>query len=73
MKWYRLAAVQGDAEAQRSLGEMYHEGLGVEQDYKEAVKWWKLAAEQGNDEAQFNLGVVYDKGQEVPQNFHTKS
>ena len=47
VKWYRLAAEQGDADAQASLGWMYASGRGVEQDDAEAVKWYRLAAEQG--------------------------
>ena len=39
MKWYRLAAQQGYARAQRNLGLMYYGGQGVAQDYAEAVKW----------------------------------
>ena len=54
-EWYRLAAEQGDAEAQCGLGEMYYGGEGVPQDYAEAIKWWKLAAKQGHEEAQYNL------------------
>ena len=35
VKWYRMAAEQGDAQAQNSLGVMYANGEGVIQDYKE--------------------------------------
>jgi len=34
---------------------MHLEGMGVTEDYAEAIKWWKLAAEQGDEEAQYNL------------------
>ncbi len=44
-------------------------GLGVTQDYAEAVGWWRKAVEQGNAGAQYNLGVMYDKGQGVPQDY----
>ena len=47
MKWYRLAAEQGLAEAQNKLGALYGDGKGVPQDYTEAAKWYRLAAEQG--------------------------
>ena len=47
MKWYTLAAEQGDADAQISLGWMYEKGIGVPQNNKTAVKWYKLAAEGG--------------------------
>ena len=35
---YKLAATQGDAEAQDLLGAMYKDGRGVPQDYVEAVR-----------------------------------
>ena len=47
MKFYRLAAEQGYADAQYNLGVMYANGHGVSQDYAEAAKWYRLAAEQG--------------------------
>ena len=63
VKWYRLAADQGYADAQNNLGVMYDQGQGVPQNYAEAVKWYRLAADQGDAAAQYNLGVMYDKGQ----------
>ena len=35
LRWYRKAADQGNASAQRNLGVMFGEGLGVPQDYAE--------------------------------------
>ena len=55
VRWYRLAADQGNAEAQFSLGLRYVTGRGVPQDDREAVRWWRLAADQGNAEAQDHL------------------
>ena len=52
VRWYRLAAEQGDATAQYNLGLMYDEGEGVPQDDAEAVRWYRLAAEQGDASAQ---------------------
>ena len=69
MKWYRLAADQGDAEARYNLGLMYDTGQGVPQDYAQAVKWYRLAADQGDARAQNNLGVMYGTGQGVPQDY----
>ncbi len=48
MRLFRLAANQGDPEAQISLGFMYAEGQGVPQDDAEAVRWYRKAAEQGH-------------------------
>ena len=71
VKWYRRAAVQGDANAQNSLGYMYDNGKGVLEDDKEAVKWFRKAAEQGFFGAQKNLGLMYFKGEGVPKDHVT--
>jgi TPR repeat protein len=57
-KWYRLAAEQGDADAQYNLGVCYDNGHGVEQSYTEAVKWYKKAAEQGHEYAKKELDFM---------------
>ena len=44
-----------NADAQCLLGDMYLEGMGVTENYAEAIRLWKLAAEQGDEEAQYNL------------------
>jgi uncharacterized protein len=44
VKWYRLAAGQGEAHAQHNLGVMYADGQGVPQDYVLAYLWYNLAA-----------------------------
>ena len=59
MRWYRLAAEQGDAGAQLKSRVMYANGEGVLKDEAEAVRWYRLAADQGDAAAQFNLGVMY--------------
>jgi len=48
VKWYRLAAKQGDADAQYNLGVMYGNGTGVIQDNVYAHMWWNIAASSGN-------------------------
>jgi uncharacterized protein len=50
VKWYRLAAQQGNVGAQVLLGMMYSGGRGVAQDSREAAKWFRIAAQQGNAE-----------------------
>ena len=64
-----VEAEQGYAEAQYILGYMYSKGLGVTQDYKEAVKWYTKAAEQGHADAQHSLGFMRDNGQGVAQDY----
>lgn len=39
-RWYKEAAENGNAEAAWQLGNMYHSGLGVAKDPKEAEKWF---------------------------------
>ncbi|MEG2063237.1 MAG: tetratricopeptide repeat protein, partial [Kiritimatiellia bacterium] len=51
VKWYRMAAEQGDASAQYNLGCCYRKGEGVARDEAEAVEWWRKAAAQGVAEA----------------------
>ncbi len=43
-----MAAEEGDAFAQASLGLMYYDGEGVPKDYQEAAKWYRMAAEEGD-------------------------
>ena len=68
VKWYRLAAEQGNANAQNNLGTMYDRGEGVPENDREAVKWYRLAAEQGLAIAQNNLGWMYANGYGVTEN-----
>ena len=68
VKWYRLAAEQGNPIAQNSLGGFYYSGIGgVLKDHSEAVKWYRLAAKQGDNHGQFNLGLMYTYGNGVQQ------
>jgi hypothetical protein len=56
MRWLRLAADQGDVEAQSNLGNMYIKGIGVKRSIAEAMKWYRRAADQGLAVAQLRLG-----------------
>jgi TPR repeat protein len=67
VRWIRLAAEQGNAIAQFSLGSMYAKGRGVPQDDAEAVRWFRLAADQGDADAQGHLGSMYAAGRGVAQ------
>ena len=61
----KTKAQAGDTEAQFVLGDMYRNGRGVKQDFKEAVKWFRKASEQGYAEAQYDLGLMYYFGRGV--------
>jgi eukaryotic-like serine/threonine-protein kinase len=60
--WYRKAADQGFAKAQKNLGDMYYFGRGVDKDYPQAVSWYTKAADQQLADAQFRLGFMTEKG-----------
>jgi hypothetical protein len=51
------------------MGNLYAKGLGVPQDYAEAVRRFRKAAERGDATAQYNLGVMYAEGTGVRQDF----
>jgi len=68
VKWYRMAAKQGDAVAQAAVALMHYSGgKGVPQDYAKAAKWYRKAAEQGSATAQYSLGWCYAEGEGVPK------
>ena len=69
VRWYKLAAAQGEVGAQSNLGIQFFKGQGVLQDYADALRWFKLAAAQGDAIAQFNLGVMYLYGAGVTQDY----
>ena len=58
VKWYRLAAAQGNAIAQANLGLMYTNGQGVVQDYARAHMWFNLGAAKSNAVAVKNRDLV---------------
>jgi len=61
----RLAAENGNCNAQCILGAMYFHGDQVPRNHNEALKWYLKAAEQGHPNAQFGVGGVYDLGEGV--------
>jgi TPR repeat protein len=69
VKWYRMAAEQGDAAGQVMLGLMYDLGRGVPLSPVEAVKWYSMAADQGDIAGQANLGLSYLNGTGVPKDY----
>ena len=57
-KWYKQAAVSGDANSQNNLGVLYRDGLGTAPDAILAYKWFSLAAAQRNEKAINNLRML---------------
>jgi TPR repeat protein len=67
MKWLRMAADQGNVQAEDWVGTMYYRGEGVEKDPAEAARWYREAAEKGNGHAQWQLVDMYQHGIGVPR------
>jgi Sel1 repeat len=64
------AAEQGNGFAENNTGYMYLRGLGVAQDYKQALVWFtKAADEHNNPSAEQNLGWMYEHGLGVTQDY----
>jgi TPR repeat protein/V8-like Glu-specific endopeptidase len=70
MKWLRMAADAGYADAQTALAYIYGSGtvVGVMKDSVEAAKLLLKAANQNDVYAQNTLGMVYENGEGVPKN-----
>lgn len=64
----RIKAENGDPVSQNQLGDLFHHGAAVQQDYAEALKWYTAAAFQGYPEAIFNTGMQYYEGMSVAKN-----
>jgi TPR repeat protein len=66
--WSEKAAEQGNADAQTRLGMMFHEGLGVARDPKEAAWWFLQAVKQNHAGAQAMLGIATHLGMGLDAN-----
>jgi hypothetical protein len=70
VRWYRLAAEQGDFPSQAKLGEMHdwnanRTGDGIGEDCAEAPWWFRLSAGQGDSISRANIGRLYKEGRGV--------
>ena len=63
----RLAAGNGDLEAQVKLGMMFYQGEGVEANWDEARAWLRKASEAGHAGAQAKMGAMCFLGQGGPR------
>jgi TPR repeat protein len=57
----------GNQQAQRNLGVIYDQGLGVNKDPAQAALWFRKAADTGNRDATFQLATMYEAGRGVQQ------
>ncbi len=65
VKWWKLAAEQGNADAQNNLGFMNANGKGVPQDYILGHMWWNLAASTGFT-PELKAGLGFTNGNSHP-------
>jgi len=69
IKYLKLSAEQGNAEAQHALAACYlNREVEVADNFAEAFKWYRLSALSGRVEAQCSLGACYALGQGTPVN-----
>lgn len=61
-------AKSGDQQAQFFLAKRYQKGLGIQQDYQQAINWYTTAAKQDIAPAQLNLAMMYIRGEGVQPN-----
>jgi TPR repeat protein len=66
--WRRLAE-KNEPRSLAGIGFMYHRGMGVAADDREAAAWLLRAAERGQAEGQLMLGILYYYGRGVPQSY----
>ena len=62
-------ATAGDAMAQLDLGAAYRDGLGVKQNYAQAITWYQAAAAQKLSYAYDHLGWMHLLGYGTPRNY----
>ena len=58
-----------DPQFQYILGEIYSEGLGVEEDNNEAIRWYEKSANHGNSNGEYGLGILYYLGEGIEQDY----
>ena len=66
LRWFKIAARTGDAEALNMVGRCYELGWGASVDCTEAADWFRRAADKGNSWGAFNLALLYAEGRGLP-------
>jgi len=66
---WRQLAEKDEPRSQAGIGFMYHRGMGVRADDREAAAWLLRAAEHGQAEGQLMLGILFYYGLGVSQSY----
>lgn len=61
-------AKAGNQQAQFFLAKRYHKGIGIQQNFQEAIHWYTVAGKQDIAPAQLNLAMMYIRGEGVKPN-----
>lgn len=71
LRWFELAAEQGNARAQNYIGSLYVlDKTGIPNDYEKAKVFFEKSAAQNYSKAYLGLGYVYYRtGKDNPQNY----
>ncbi|TNF97691.1 MAG: outer membrane lipoprotein-sorting protein [Gammaproteobacteria bacterium] len=64
---FKVSAKKGNTRAKHLLGNIYLDGLGIEEDEFAAFRWYKEAAEAGLADAQYQVGLMYYDGIGTPE------
>jgi TPR repeat protein len=63
LKWYQMAAEQGDAEAEHGLAGMYASGESMEKNYGKALRLFRSSANKGYAPAIHVMAAAYEEGE----------
>ena len=65
--WFKKSAESGYTPAQVSLGYIYDQGMGTEQNKIKAFMWWKIASMHGDSDAMTLLKLLSNEINENDQ------
>ena len=57
--YWEPLALDGHADSQYQVAQLYEKGLGVESDFDKALTWYDRAAQQSHGPAQYRLGLYH--------------
>jgi len=69
LRFWRPLAEREEPRSEAGIGFMYHRGLGVDADDREAAVWLRRAARHGQAEGQLMLGILFYYGRGVTQSY----